>query len=212
MNDKNHYSPVQISIDNFGEVAKLAAIQELKIRLLANKTKAIEESAYEYHVSETSKKIIEHFKSINSLTVAEADLLTKSQTIRNKILHCEFNEAVKRIEALVGSSAPGPSVQMIKFDPNIGGSALQDILLAAQNAIATGQPGPHRDASTLSDNELGIFGGLINCAQRGALEMAYNIFKKSNDVLDRLMNIDTTITSTNSRTSLPPSDSGVKDD
>jgi len=193
-NENKDYPPVQIALDNFGEVARLAAIQELKIRFLANKTNAIADSAYEFSVFETNKKIIEHFSNLGKLDSEKADLLLKSQTIRNKILHCKFNEAVERIEALTGSTAPGPSIQMIKFDPNIGGEELLDTLFKAHAAIVKGEPGPYKDASTLSDQELGIFGGLMNCTQTGAMHMAIDIFKKSNAVLDELMNTETTIT------------------
>jgi hypothetical protein len=182
-----------MAMDLFGEVAKLAAMQELKIRLLANKTKAIEDSAYEHKVAETSNRIVEHFTSTGHLTESDVKLLIKSQGIRNKILHCEFNEAVKRIESLLGTPAPGKSVQVLKFDPKIGGLDLLSKLFATQKAIAEGTQGEHQDASKMSDRDLGIFGGLINAAHRRALHMAIEIFTQSNALLDRLMDIETTV-------------------
>ena len=85
------YPPIQVAFDMFGEVAKLAAIQELNMRLLANKTQKIEDAAYEFSVAETNKKIIEHFTNTGDLEDHEADLLSKSQTIRNKICLAFFS-------------------------------------------------------------------------------------------------------------------------
>lgn len=201
------YPPVQIAFERFGEVARLAAIQELRIRLLANKTKAIQDSAYEHHVAETNKKIIEHFTQLGHLDQVKSELLTKSQTIRNKILHCKFNTAVKRIEELVGASMQGPPVQVIKVDPNAGGEELLKTIFAVQESMATGKPGPHQSASQMSDRDVGIFGGLLNCVQTGAMDAAIQIFEKSNALLDGLMGIETTITSTNNQQSLPTSKS-----
>ncbi len=189
---EKRYPPVQIAFDLFGEVARLAAIQELKIRLLANKTKVIQDSAYEFHVSETSKKIIDHFIRLGPLTAPNAELLSKSQTIRNKILHCEFAVAVKNIESLVGA-APGPSIHVIKVDPDASGEDLLKTIFAAQEAIATGRQGPQQDAAKMKDRDLGIFGGLLNIVQTGAIHQAIDIFKRSNNVLDDLMSVETTI-------------------
>jgi hypothetical protein len=186
-------NPSQPAIDMFGEVARLAGIQELKMRLLANKTKAIQDSAYELHVFETNKKITAHFISLGKLTDENAKLLSKSQTIRNKILHCEFNVAVKKIEELMGARTQGPSVQVIKIDPSASGEDLLNNIFAAQAAIATGKKGPHQSASEMNDRDLGIFGGLISSAQTGAMKMAIEIFQRSNAVLDELMAIDTSL-------------------
>ena len=68
-----------------------------------------------------------------------------------------------------------------------------DAIFAAHGAIATGIPGPPQDAPALEDRELGIFGGLLNCMQKGAMKMAVETFEKSNDLLDRLMEVETTI-------------------
>lgn len=186
-------NPVQQSIEMFGEVSRLAAIQELKIRLLASKTKAIEDSAYEFSVAATNKKIIEHFSVLKAITDEQSDWLAKSQKIRNKILHCEFNTAIKLIEELTGTQAPGKSIQVIKIDPNSGGEELLKNLFSAHTAMAEGKAGPHQDASAMNDKDLKVLGGLLNCVQTGAMEMALDIFQKSNDLIDDLMKIDTKI-------------------
>lgn len=180
-------NPVQISFQAFGEVAKLAAIQELKLRLLANKTQVIADSAYEFHIHETSKKVVEHFKGLGKLTEIQANLLLKSQSIRNKILHCEFNAAVKKINELVGKKAAGPSVKILTVAPDATGEQLLEQIFAAQECLADGLPGNVKDASELKDHEVGIFGGLINCVQTGAMEMAFKVFEDSNALLDELM-------------------------
>lgn len=190
MSDIKQYPPVQIAFEQFGEVSKLAAIQELRIRLLANKTESIEDAAYEHSVAATNAKVIEHFKSINAISESEIDLLLKSQTIRNKIFHGEFNEAVKRIEALLGAPAPGPTVKAIKVPKNSSGKQLLDLIFASQKAIAEGTVGPQEDVSQMGHGEAGIFGELLNCVQSGAMKMAYNIFIESNKLLDRLMAIE----------------------
>lgn len=50
--------------------------------------------------------------------------------------------------------------------------------------------GDFQDAGTLSDGEVGIFGGLLNCVQNGAMERALESFQKSNSVIDNLMRIE----------------------
>ena len=78
----------------------------------------------------------------------------------------------------------------MKFDPNIKGGDLLDLLFAGQKALAEGVEGPFKDASTMNDRDLGIFGGLLHSVQTGAIQMAIDIFKKSNAVLERLSMVE----------------------
>lgn len=103
----------ELSFEIFGEVARLAVLQELKIRLLADKTESIKDAAFEFHAFETEKKVIGLFSQLGHLEPEEAPLLSKTRAIRNKILQCEFSVAVKKIEDFIGSALPGPNVQSL---------------------------------------------------------------------------------------------------
>ena len=177
-------SPSDIAINKFSEVAALAARQELILRLLANKTKAIKDAAYEYSVADTERRVIKHFSCAGHLDATQSNLLKRSRQIRNKILHCKFNEAVKRIEKLAGRKAPGPTVKVIRVDPDADGGDLLETMFQAQEDIARGRKGSNIEASKIKDD---IFAELLNCVQTGAMDIAIEIFVRSNEVLSTLM-------------------------
>lgn len=180
-------SPSDIAIEFFGEVARLAAVQELKLRLLANKTKSIEDSAHAFHVHDTLQTVIGFFKDKKLLNEHDIDHLKKSQKIRNKILHCEFNVAIRHIEELVGEKVPGRSISVFKINSEGSGGEILEIISSAIDGISSNK---NSNASTMKDRDIGVFGGLLNATQTGAMTIAIEIFEKSNEIIERLINTE----------------------
>lgn len=172
------YPPVQIAFDLFAEVGRLAVMQELKVRLLANKTREIQDSAYAFKVSDTEDAILKYFSDKKMLTEDESKTIVATRKIRNKVLHCEFDAAVKLIEAASGKPLPGPGVKVIKIAENATG---EDILKSI-----FGDAIERKDVKDTTLKEGGLFGWLLDLAQRGGFSAAIEQFKKSLEVIDRL--------------------------
>lgn len=172
-------SAIQAAFDCFAEVGQLAVLQELKIRLLADKTKAIQESAYAFTVAETEDAVVKYFYDKDMISMAESQLIKTTRKIRNKILHCEFDSAIKHIEKLVGP-LPGPSVTMVKLPENSSGEGIL-------NAIFEGISKP-RKVSEVSLKEAGLFGWLLDVTQRGGFKAAIEQFQRAISVINRLIN------------------------
>ncbi len=174
-------NPSDIAIDNFAEVGRLAIRQELKMRLLANKTKEIKDSALAFKLEKVEEAVINHFKISQNISNAEIELLSTSRKIRNKILHCEFDTALKLIENHNKKPLQGPSVKVL----HIGDKRGQD-LLDAIFYIANGS----KSIEELTENEKDLFGWLMQIQQTGGFKEAYKTFIESNKIIERLIRLD----------------------
>jgi hypothetical protein len=186
MFNKSHPS-IEQAFQLFAEVGKAAVLQELKVRLLASKTNEIKDSAHEYKVVKTEEAVVSHFLAKSMICDEEKDLIEKARQIRNKILHCEFDEAIKRIEELIGAALPGPSVLAVKFENDSDGAAILRKLASSQAAKAEGPKNYVTTVDQLIPEEAGMFGLFLNAVQKGAFNAALEIFKKSNGIIERLI-------------------------
>jgi len=71
------------------------ALYELRMRLLADKVPALQQSAYGEKLEDVEGLILVHFG--NALTDEEKTLLKRCRQLRNKILHCDFGAARKKL-------------------------------------------------------------------------------------------------------------------
>ena len=172
------YLPVQRAFDSFAEVGRLAVLQELKVRLLANKTKEIQDSAYAFKVADTEDAVLKYFTDKKMISEDESKLIVGTRRIRNKILHCEFDAAVKLIEDVSGKPLSGPSVRVIKLAENASG---EDILKSIM-----GEAVEPIEVKNTTLKEGGLFGWLLDLVQRGGFNEAITQFKRSLEVIDRL--------------------------
>jgi hypothetical protein len=89
-------SPIERQyIHAFGEAAKMAAILELRIRMLADKLPETRPKALAHRLEDAEDSIIAHFAA--SLSTADVATLQAARRVRNKLLHCEFWTAEKRL-------------------------------------------------------------------------------------------------------------------
>lgn len=169
-----------IAVGQFSEVGRLAVMQELNTRLLANKTKEIEEAAFEYNLHKVEEAVIAHFKVKQLLSDDEEKLLKASRKIRNKILHCEFDTAMDLVCEFTGKTPKVP-VEMVKFEPGTPGAELLELIQDESK---------RKDVDTLSLKEGGLFGWLLQLVMAGILKDAREIFLSSNAVIDRLLDYE----------------------
>jgi hypothetical protein len=69
------------------------ALYELRVRPLADKVPALQQSAYGERLEDVEGLIVVHFGS--ALTDEEMTLLKLCRQLRNKMLHCDFGAARK---------------------------------------------------------------------------------------------------------------------
>lgn len=174
-------NPSDIAIENFAEVGKLAIKQELKMRLLANKTEAIKGSAFDKRFGNVEEAVIQYFRKGNHISQFEIDILTKSRQIRNKILHCEFDAAIKLIEEYNQKSLTGPSIKVL----HVGDLSGEDLLTKIKNFDLHARP-----VEQMNKQDAGIFGWLLQINQKGGFEEAFKIFNLSNKIIEGLIAID----------------------
>ena len=74
---------------SFGEAARLAAIYELRMRILADKSKKTKAVSMSNNLEEVEKQIFLYFDK--ELTQEEKILLSKCRKLRNKLFHSEFS-------------------------------------------------------------------------------------------------------------------------
>ena len=165
-----------IAIEGVAEVGKLAVTQELKLRLLANKTKSIENAAYENKVSDTEEAIVNHFQLAGKISSIEIAQLKISRQIRNKILHCEFDKALKLISELTGKKVDSPVVSVIKTTG-----------LSTAEFLSRMKEGLSKPITEFKYKEVGLFGWLMQMHGSGGFHEAIGIFKRTNAIIDRLI-------------------------
>jgi len=79
----------------FRQAAALGAEYEMRLRLLADKTPAIEAVSLDRILNNVEDKVFGHFSA--ALEPAELKLLKGARGLRNKLLHADFSEARERL-------------------------------------------------------------------------------------------------------------------
>lgn len=162
---------VQDAMDGFAEVGRLAVLQELKIRLLADKTEAIKETSQARSASAPTNAVIDHFAKQNMLTPDEGKLIESTREIRNKIFHCDFLDAMILIERLIGEPLKPSGIRVLQFK---SGVALTD---EAPKCIRN-----------IPKDEAGIFGPLIQMHSSNGFKLAAKKFEDAIRIIDRVIN------------------------
>lgn len=95
-------SPRKIFEQQYKAAAAEGALYELYMRLLADKVPALQQMAYGKDLKDVEAQIVAHFA--DALLDDEKTVLERCRQLRNKILHCDFFAARKKLEQL-GESA-----------------------------------------------------------------------------------------------------------
>lgn len=170
-------SPIDvIAFGHFRAAAATAAEYEMRVRLLADKTPALEQWSVAKNLHDVERPLIEHFAA--ALSAEEKQLLESVRVLRNKILHGEFTAARSKLEEL-GHPKQEPQLQVVKLPDQV-------TLEAFHAAVAEAQP----FAVDAAPDRGHLFAWLIQLAADGSLAAAATAFAKARDVINRLAMLD----------------------
>jgi hypothetical protein len=139
-----NFDPSEVFVKEFGNVAAIASIYELKLRLLADKTSALKNKSHAHRLEDLEDAFISHFQE--KLTDKGVTLLKTGRQLRNKLLHSDFSIAAKKVEEL----RPGTLQR--------GGVIRVDLSDGSTQAV-----------SETDSRDTGIFGWLLESGMKGGL-------------------------------------------
>jgi hypothetical protein len=141
----------------YKEAAGLGAVVELRMRLLASRTPALEKYAHDPNLESLEDKIHAHFDK--NFSDEERAYLKRARGLRNKILHSDFKAAANIAQQFRGAEAQGPGVVAVKVNS-----------------------GETTAVAEMSKRDAGVFGWLLECMQTGVFAEAIDIFEKAIDL------------------------------
>ncbi len=166
----------------FGEVGKAAAIQELKVRLLADRTKDLAIRADDKSVGQVETAVLDHYFKIGYLSDKEIRQISFARQIRNSLLHGEFDVAFDRIERAAGLKIPPTSDLALNVGERKGEELLNFIFDAVERRTSVAGVEPLR----ITNQEPQLFRRLLDLFQSGALDLAQRYFLTTTEIIDRV--------------------------
>jgi hypothetical protein len=154
------------------------ALYELRMRLLADKIPALQHSAYGERLEGVEELIAGHFGSV--LTVEEVALLKKCRQLRNKILHCDFAAARKKLEEL-GANPQHGNVKRVDVRGLSGREMMDKISDVRANVV-----GSFQFVAASPTSAGAVLAWLIEAAVAGDLKLASASFARAAEIIDRL--------------------------
>jgi hypothetical protein len=148
------------------------------MRLLADKVPELQRAAYGKELRDVEALIIVRFA--DALLDDEKTLLERCRQLRNKILHCDFRAARKKLQEL-GANPQRGDVAMVDIRGLSGQEMAVKIVAAVANA-----PGSSQYVEDLPKDAGKIFGWLFNASRAGDFNRAVDSFAQGAAVVDRL--------------------------
>lgn len=172
----------QVFMDQYKVAAAEGALLELKLRLLADKTPPLQQSAGQ-RLQDIEAHVAKEFGA--SLTEADKSTLEVSRQLRNKILHCDFSVAREKLKMLGVASQDG-GVRKINVT-NLSGTQVAAKLTAARANV----PGTFEAVATLDTKNHGnVYGWLLEMGNSGDFVHSAQVFKTAAAIVDRLIGIN----------------------
>jgi hypothetical protein len=172
------FSPREIFEQQYKEAAAEGAIVELRLRILANKVPELRKFAHEQNLKDVETPITQHFAA--SLTEEDKSTLMNCRQLRNKILHCDFRAARKKLNDLGVKTQRGN----IKKADASGLSAAQ-LVEQMERVFADDESA----FEYVSDSAVGaddIFAWLLEVGNAGDFIEATRAFEQAAAIVDRL--------------------------
>lgn len=146
--------------DEYELLAGKAALFELYIRLLADKTPELKPYVHK-NLQFLEEKLYEHFSE--KISDEELHILERTRPLRNRILHGNFSSAKNKLEETTKTELDRDNVHMMRFSTD-------EVKSVADTSIKEG----------------GIFGWLLESATNGFFPEAFGIFEKANAIIYRI--------------------------
>jgi hypothetical protein len=162
----------------YKEAAAEGALYELRLRLLADKIPALQQSAYRERLEGVEDLIVGHFGS--ALLAEDATLLKRCRQLRNKILHCDFAAARKKLEEL-GANPQHGNVRRVDVRGLSGREMIDKIRDVRANVIGSFQ---YVSASPTAAGA--VLAWLIEAGVAGDLKLAAESFAEAAAIIERL--------------------------
>jgi hypothetical protein len=148
------------------------------MRLLADKVPELQQSAYGVRLKDVEGLIVVHFS--NALTEDEKDHLRLCREFRNKILHCDFHEARKKLEELGSKPQPG-NVRRTDISGLSGRQMAEKIASTLANV-----PGSSEYVADLGSRAGTVYGWLLEAGGSCVFAKAASSFSRGAQIVDRL--------------------------
>ena len=175
---KRLFSSLEKYSSGNSRAAAEGAVYELYMRLLADKVPDLRQSAYGEKLEDVEGLIVAHFASV--LSEDEKNLLKLCRQLRNKILHCDFHAARKKLEEMGANPQPG---NVRRSD--ISGLSGQQMAEKIRSALAN-VPGSSEYVGDLGSRAGIVFGWLLEAGGSGDLTKAADAFARGAAIVDRL--------------------------
>jgi hypothetical protein len=173
-------SPIlALFLEPFKSAAAEGAVVELKLRLLAGKVPALQKYAHQKRLEDIEDDLATHFG--DALSAAEKETLRLCRQLRNKVLHSDFRAARDKLNELGIETQSGG---VVKIDLPVATVAELSKKLLGVKAGTEGVP-----ADTLSMEEAGIYGWLLEAGNAGDFQKASDAFKRAGAIVDRLAGV-----------------------
>jgi exonuclease VII large subunit len=167
-------------LEPFKAAAGEGAALELKMRLLAGKTPALQKYAHRKQLGEMETDLLTHFA--NALSEPEKEILRLSRELRNKVLHSDFRAARKKLKEL-GTQIESAGVRKIDLPEPTVAEATRKLLAAKEGK--EGMP-----ISNTPSTE--VFGWLFEAGASGDLQKSSDAFKRAAAIIDKLAGAEPT--------------------
>ena len=166
----------------FKSASAEAALFELRMRMLAGKTPQLGNKKIDLKLSEVRIDLVNCYSA--QLSASEILLLEKACAIRNKLLHCEFSSARKKLDE-IAPKARGGAVSQVDVSGLTG-----DQMAAKFIALTSGQNvGQVQVSDTPTKFLKDVLGWLVECMSENEFVEADSVFTNATAILDRLSNI-----------------------
>lgn len=156
----------------FRSTVAIGADMELRLRMLADKTPAIERFSTAKDMGTVEKAIIDHFG--HQVTGSERTILRVARQLRNKLMHGDFTSAVAKLEELGYEKQP-PAIKVLKVPEKLTVAGLLDALAGAQPFAVDDAP-----------NSGHLVAWHLQLCADGSLVKAAEVFRKGVAIIDRL--------------------------
>ncbi len=178
-------SPSDIFFDQYKAAAAEGAVVELKMRLLADKIPALQQYAHAQRLEDIEKELASHFG--DHVSDEERKTLALCRKLRNKILHCDFSEARKKLNEL-GVETQSSGVKRV----SLAGLSQPQMIEKITNAAAGNDGTFNFVANSSTSNAGSVFGWLLEMGTSGDFTQAIDVFGRAVAIVNKLLTVEVT--------------------